>query len=495
MKRTISLVLAALMLSTVLTACSSSEDTDKSAVTTAAPTDVTTAETTPEETRLYPDHLPDITFENADVNLGHWEYDSGMLIQDMDAEAENGDLVNDAIYKRNLAIEEKYKVNLLTTYIYLGDMTALYRKMVQAGDQTYDTIFVRAHEMPAQYNNGVLLNLRVLPHVDWTNPWWDQDSIEGLSILGGLPAIASDINLADNIATACVMFNKQVATDSNIDSEQFYNYVLDGTWTIEQMYEIGKTVSADTNGNGEADDGDLFGIVGQQDPTYILYFGSGEHYVKNDSDGVPCLAFDNERSYSVCDAIIKLMNDEKHYFTPTGKDIADVFAANKCLFMVDRLKRTELLRNMQSDYGVLPVPKYDNSQDGYSNIVSIHNATLLTIPKTNARLEMTAIILEALACESRYTVIETYYEVVLQEKLTRDAASYQMIEIIFNNRVYDLGELYALGGFNGEVLNMSLRNTAMASKYASVEKRMQKELDKLIEKAEKMIEESEDAVI
>ncbi|MBO5275003.1 MAG: hypothetical protein J6I45_10360, partial [Clostridia bacterium] len=129
------------------------------------------------------------------------------------------------------------------------------------------------------------------------------------------------------------------------------------------------------------------------------------------------------------------------------------------------------------------------------NIVSIHNATLLTIPKTNARLEMTAIILEALACESRYTVIETYYEVVLQEKLTRDAASYQMIEIIFNNRVYDLGELYALGGFNGEVLNMSLRNTAMASKYASVEKRMQKELDKLIEKAEKMIEESEDAVI
>ncbi|MBQ4573909.1 MAG: hypothetical protein IJA85_01805 [Clostridia bacterium] len=491
MKQKLSLLLAALILCTTFTACSTdtADKTNETSTPNAGDNVTTTAETDPAETRLYAD-LPDVTFDGETFKTAHWQYDTGVHMYDMDADTQNGDLINDAIYDRNVAVEEKYKVTITNEYQTLGTLTSNYKKMVQAGDHSWHAIFIRAYELPSQYNNGVLINLYALPHIDWTNPWWDQDSVAGLSIIGVLPGVASDINLADNGATACVMFNKNVANNANINSDEFYQYVLDGSWTIDKMYEIGKLVSADTDGNGEHNEGDLFGVLGQHDPTYMLFFGSGERYVNSDSEGVPQLVFDNERSYAVCDKIINMMNDEVNYLA--SSKIVDNFAADKCLFMIDRLYRTESLRNMQSDYGVLPIPKYNEEQEEYYNIVSIHNSTLMTVPKTNPQLEMTGIILEALACESRYTVIDTYYDVVLQEKLTRDAASYQMIEIIFNNRVFDIGELYKVGIFSEELLHMAAEKTAMTSKYKTFEKKMQKDLDKIVKQAEKMIEETEE---
>lgn len=45
-----------------------------------------------------------------------------------------------------------------------------------------------------------------------------------------------------------------------------------------------------------------------------------------------------------------------------------------------------------------------------------------------------------MACESRKSVIPAYYEVALKVKFTRDEESAKMLDLAFENRVFDYGD-------------------------------------------------------
>ena len=102
------------------------------------------------------------------------------------------------------------------------------------------------------------------------------------------------------------------------------------------------------------------------------------------------------------------------------------------------------MRDMNDDYGFLPVPKYDETCEKYYTMVGAGNH-MPCIPKTTSDPERTSIILEALAAEGYRTVIPAYYEVALQRKYTRDTESADMLDIIKDGRVFDIG-YYFLGG-------------------------------------------------
>ena len=88
---------------------------------TGAPKDASESEssagavTTEADTRIYPD-LPDTDFEGAECRIlvslpgaGDWE-DWGS--RDILAEEQNGEPINDAVYKRNLSVMDKYNVRI-----------------------------------------------------------------------------------------------------------------------------------------------------------------------------------------------------------------------------------------------------------------------------------------------------------------------------------------------------------------------------------------------
>ena len=96
------------------------------------------------------------------------------------------------------------------------------------------------------------------------------------------------------------------------------------------------------------------------------------------------------------------------------------------------------LRNMEADFGILPYPKYSAAQENYYS--RIEACDLTCVPVTNSDLEKTSVILEAMACVSAEKVIPEYYEVALKSKYSRDSESAYMLDLIFNNRVFDLGD-------------------------------------------------------
>ena len=117
---------------------------------------------------------------------------------------------------------------------------------------------------------------------------------------------------------------------------------------------------------------------------------------------------------------------------------------------------TAFLRDYDGDFGVLPMPKYDEEQTEYYNCVQPYNAPATAIPVTCSDTNRTGVILEALTYESTNTIQKAFYEKALMYRGVRDKESQEMLELIFANRLYDIGNIYQWGGVTTLIKNISM---------------------------------------
>ncbi len=134
---------------------------------------------------------------------------------------------------------------------------------------------------------------------------------------------------------------------------------------------------------------------------------------------------------------------------------------------------------MESDYAILPAPKYDEAQEEYSTMVH-DSARVLAVPVTSSKLEATGAFLEAFAAESYRTVTDVYFNTILKEKLARDQYVAEVLDIILEGVYFDFAVLhsYALESI-GQIFRDP--NGTFASRYQSKENSYLTKLDELVE--------------
>ena len=135
---------------------------------------------------------------------------------------------------------------------------------------------------------------------------------------------------------------------------------------------------------------------------------------------------------------------------------------------------------METDFGILPLPKYDEAQEDYITFVN-PAGSCLTVPITVASVERSGIVLEAMASESYRYLTPAYYNTALQQKYTRDNESAEMLDLLLQNRVYDLAMIYSWGNINAEYRSLADNNkTDLASVVAKREKQIDLGIEKFI---------------
>jgi len=140
------------------------------------------------------------------------------------------------------------------------------------------------------------------------------------------------------------------------------------------------------------------------------------------------------------------------------------------------------LRSMESDFGIIPYPKWDEAQADYTPFTAGNYHPVLSVPQTNQDLENTSIILEAMAYEGRKTISPAFYESLLKTKTARDNESAEMIDYIFGNLSYDVGVMYNFGGILG-TFGYEMSTNLRANIVSTVEKnenKWQKAIDNLV---------------
>lgn len=482
------LLLAGLLLTSHMTACGDSG----SAETTSAINDAA-AETTPVETeteKLMPD-LPVQDYEGYEFAAIHWQISDdwkSRLVNDFCVEDVTGDALNDAVYNRNAAIADTYNITYRMEY---ADVNPAIKKMVQAGDDTYDIAYQVLTQSTAMVTDGLLYNLYDVPHLGLDMPWWDQNSVEALSVGETLRMASAAISVEDKNATSAILFNKNIAAD--YDVEDLYTLVSEGTWTVDKMNAISDAVVTDVNGDGKMTLDDMWGFISKRDAGYSIYFGAGGTFIAKDEEGSLYDAFKNNFNIEVMQKVQEFMGNENSvYIQHRGSQDApameqdtpfrDLFLNEHGLFFWTRFDDVLALRDMDAPFGILPIPKYNEEQAEYASLVSRHTTALLGIPMSVQDIERTGILLEALSAESHYTVTPAYYETTLKGKATRDEDSAAMVDLIFSNRIYDLGDIYDIGSWPGQVLMniITFPNKGVVSEYEKYQKKIETGIEKFV---------------
>ena len=417
----------------------------------------------PEEESFDPG-LPDADYGGSEfriLNLNQEAMWWAIVDLDMDIDsitavgtALNDPVVNEAIYTRNRNIEEKYNFVIKETQVSDSQLNTLIRNSVNAGLDDYDLVSPSTNAGPSLATNGFLMDLNRIPHLNFTKPWWNNSVSHYFSMNGRLFFTCSDFTLSDKDNVAIIMYNKKLAEDLGIDgAETLYNITEQGNWTFDKFVELCRAAPADLNGDGV--------IKGPEDRyglsccgwlyTYLLA-GFGETVIKKNADDLPYIAGKSERfaiAYATMvdflfqrDVVVREFTDTPNIRTE------EMFVNDKALFCAQVLACVRLYKNMGSDFALLPFPKLDDAQDNYYTPALW--SSCLAILTTNSDADKTGLILEALSAESRRVAIPAYYEISIGTKYLRDEISVKMLDIILENRIYDINQsMYNWGNFSG----------------------------------------------
>ena len=401
---------------------------------------VTEAGTEPEDTAVrVSDVLPEeLDFGGMDirfiVELGWDGFDD--IVTSIFVEEDSADVVQSAVYNRNLAVSDWLNANIvITKESEVKGLVKDVRKVIRSGDDEYDVVAAyRSYSVAASAMN-FLYDMNDVQYVDYTQPWWATKYIEGTSY-NGVYWLTGDITYLYTGGMETVFCNKRLLSNLALD-ENIYDVVRNGEWTVDRMLEYATMTYRDLNNNGVTDIEDQLGIFTKPGG---ISAGCNLRASERNADGVPVLNFMTEHTANVWEKVYNAMRQTEGVLNPSGTDysnhVGQFFAQGNTLFIVESIASViEEMRDMNDDYYILPPAKYDENQDSYYSSIS-SDVTIFGIPITCTHVDETGAVLEAMAIESYRLLRPAYYETALKEKYSRDPESAEMLDLL-RDSVYE----------------------------------------------------------
>ena len=444
-KKVVSIALLCALLASV--GCGSSNGGNDTPTTTTAPNSDNTTTAEPEETSEF--KAADVKYSDRDFVIA--ENDIGDWMQSAFITEENGDVLNDSIYKRNTIVEDLYGINLKGYKIEGGrnsqDLSSI-KNSILAGDKEFDIAYIPGSLCSKIFNDPqYIIPLSDVSTLDLTHSWWAQNSVEEMTFGGKTVSATGDMIVTTTGSTTVTFFNKKLAEENELD---IYNTVRDGKFTLDYVYETGKSVSQDLNGDTKMDaNDDRFGLIVESLNIAHTVNTAGEKLVTKDSDGYPVC---NVGSANVVDIVMKyvsIIDDTDNVISVQDGRITDggpagVFNSDRAMFWYTNLQRMKQARSFDADFGLVPLPKYEES-DEYIGPVGGYWDSWLMIPATQDDTDYVGNVVEALGYYSQQYVTPAFIETSVTTKTLRDDDSAEMLEIVLANRSFDAGMYFGWG--------------------------------------------------
>lgn len=394
------------------------------------------------------------------------------VFNDFSQEEETSLPLQNAQYKRKLKVEEDYNITItedVQKKYSMGNgpgFTAV-SQQVNSGDCNYDLCLIAGYDVSVLAYSGYLYDFNAIEGINLTKPWWDKNATGSLSVKDVVFFTTGDITVSDNNTAFCTLFNKKLLSDYNLESP--YDLVNDGEWTLENFGKLVKSVSEDLNQDGIYDTNDRYGLMVWDDSIMAMVNAAGERCCTISDEGEIQLTLYNENTLAALEQYAAIAYDQQHAITYqrySGTKPAVMWQNNQGLFWITLIYNLPNIREMESDFGVLPMPKLTAEQEDHYTCIAPFNSQFLCVPLVQKDVERTGVITEALAYYGRKTVLPALYDVTLIGQSTRDEESEPMLDIIFDNLVYDIGYYYQVGSYNERIMDqLRAYSTNFSSMY------------------------------
>lgn len=356
------------------------------------------------------------------------------------------DVIDDAVYRRNQDVQERYGITISVSESSSSNYETDALNSILAGDDAYDIILAHSRAAFAYAVQGAAYNIHDISTIHVDMPWWSKNINENCTVNGRLYVLDGDI-LLDSLSNAmCLLFNKRIFDENGFDYP--YELVKDGDWTFDEFAYLAKKGGADLNGDGvikPEDDQYGFSTVEWEAPINILYAGGQKIYDKNDEGRVELTLYSN-KTVEIFDEFFSLMNNDACFLQYQEGNLnytgPSLFQSGRSMIATGGLGSAKTLRNMDDDFGILPYPKFDEDDEYATSINGV--SSLIVIPISVSDVERTGAITEALCAYGSKYVIPAFYDVSLKTKYSRDDESEEMMDLIKDSIIYDMG--YVAGG-------------------------------------------------
>jgi len=376
--------------------------------------------------------------------------------------------VNDAAYNRMKLIEQEYGIKLEQVgFEEQTDLVDTVREMVTTGTDEYQIVCAPLHYVAQLSRDDMYYDLSAIEsnsYIDLKQPYWDQSTIEYLSFNGKTYFLNGDAIVSDDEATWAVFYNKDIADDNHLAEDygvaDMYQLVKDGKWTLDVMYAMAKKVTADLGDSGmtwDLNTKDIWGISAQLYDAYAFTVAAGETMTRLEN-GLPVITAGDESNINAYSKVHEVFADTAFCAlaetngaaSPTKyNDIVQIFANGNALFTPEKIGTVSNIAMKEANirYGILPMPKLTETQESYYSTITVWWCSALAIPVSNIKkFDATCFALEALAYYGQESLTPEYYERTLKYKrFPDDAKASEMLDIIFRNRLYDIGIVLNFG--------------------------------------------------
>ncbi|MBR5445305.1 MAG: hypothetical protein IKV57_04240 [Clostridia bacterium] len=468
-------LLAALLAAASMTACGGSAD----------PADTTTVpetEAAPAETEPETDYLDVLEVKDMNGRTFAVFGQSYAGRQNFYLEEKDGDAMNDALRARDLAVEERLNISLVYEGLQdRGQVKNNMKSLIMAGDETYQLVVTSLSDgINTLSTSELLYDLRALPYLQLEKEYWNKSMYDNMTFYGKQYFSTGAISLQYYLTPIVMQFNKQLAED--YQAGDIYEIVRSGEWTVDKLIEIASTASHDLNGDGSMTTDDFYGLVVDGTFGNVLYNGAGFSSVAYEGDNC-VLTLDSAASIDFIDKCAAMFGNRDVILNDadgTGLN-STLFRDNRTLFITNTVLGASGMRDMEEDFGIIPTPKSNESQEFYMSSCNTWLPSGIGVPSICSTPEETGLILETMAYISDQHLRSAVYDVTLQGKVSRDEDSAAMLDLIYARTAFDFNTVFDFGGTSILLRECVLgEQDNFSSRYASVKTKAQTALDDML---------------
>ncbi len=388
------------------------------------------------------DGLPETDMEKFELKILHdsGEYMTWAEVQ-LDAEAYNGAVTNDAVYTRNRAIENRFNC-VITVDGRNCVLNEDIRQSYMAGESPYD-IYYTISWGPYKIVD-CLVDLNEIPFLSLDQDWWHPEA-RSLCVRGESQfAAVSSFSLAAASVAGGYLFNADLYRELDFE-KSMYEYVYNDEWTFETFYQLCSDIARPEDYGIEA----IYGVgrTSVKSMYQPLINGAGIAFAAVNEDGQLEFTLGNNIN-SYMDKLLKIatVGNGEIYSIDNPVDMQTEVSDGSVLKGTALFWSTSIynlskpaLKTSGISYGFMPYPKYDTDQTEYYSRVS--DFEMMCILKTidPDRLYNIGLIMEALSYYSHETVLKQYLEETVTFREAPDQDCMNVMLIIQDSLFFDAG--------------------------------------------------------
>lgn len=200
-------------------------------------------------------------------------------------------------------------------------------------------------------------------YIDLSNSWYPENILEDTMIAGNTYFVIGDMWNDYQTAVYGYVFNKALLSEVGVEDQTLYSLVREGKWTVDEMIRIFGNYYVDADGDGKSSAHDGYGVTVN---AHTFFHGAGLKYYELDGEGntqnpvIMSSDLTGDRSKTFFNVLSELTYVKGQVFGSLFLEEGKTVSGSQSLYTYFKLAK-----ETDKSFGIIPIPKYDESQRNY----------------------------------------------------------------------------------------------------------------------------------